>query len=44
MHNNFVCQLTDARRMDKNKQYKKQLNCINKLIQFSPSLTLCRKL
>ena len=29
MYNHFVCQLTDARLMNKNKQYKKQLNYIN---------------
>ena len=29
MHNHFVCQLTDARRMDVNKQYKKYLDYIN---------------
>ena len=43
MYNHFVCQLTDARLMDKNKQYKKnidkqttQLHC--------PSITLCQGL
>ena len=30
MNKHFVCQLTDARLMAKNKQYIKQLNCINK--------------
>ena len=29
MYNHFVCQLTEARLMDKNKQYKKHLNYIN---------------
>ena len=29
MNNHFVCQLTDARLMTKNKRYIKQLNCIN---------------
>ena len=34
MYNHFVYQLTDARLMDKNKQYKKQLNCTNKQHNF----------
>ena len=29
MNKHFVCQINDARRMTKNKQYLKQLNCIN---------------
>ena len=34
MNKHFVCQLTDARLMTKNKQYLKQLNCINKQHNF----------
>ena len=34
MNNHTVCQLTDARLMDVNKKYKKQLNCINKQHNF----------
>ena len=30
MYNHFVCQLTDARLMNVNKKYKKQLDYINK--------------
>ena len=29
MYNHFVCQLTDARLMDKNKKYKKK-SCLNR--------------
>ena len=34
MNKHFVCQLTDAVRMTNNKQYLKQLNCINKQNNF----------
>ena len=34
MYNHFVCQLTDARLMDKNKQYKKRLNSIDNQHKF----------
>ena len=34
MNNHFVYQLTDAGLMAKNKQYIKQLNCINKQHNF----------
>ena len=34
MYNHFVCQLTDARLMDVNKQYKKYLDYINKQHNF----------
>ena len=34
MYNHFVGQLTDARLMDKSKQYKKQLNSIDKQHKF----------
>ena len=34
MYNHFACQLTDARLMDVNKKYKKQLNSIDKQDNF----------
>ena len=34
MYNHFVCQLTDARLMNVNKKYKKQLDYINKQHNF----------
>ena len=34
MNKHFVCQLTEARLMTNNKQYLKQLNCINKQHNF----------
>ena len=34
MYNHFVCQLTDARLMDVNKQYKQRLNSINQQHNF----------
>ena len=34
MYNHFVCQLTDARLMDVNKQYKKHPDYINKQHNF----------
>ena len=35
MNKHFVCQLTDARLMTKNKHYLKQLNCINNKHNFT---------
>ena len=34
MYNHFVCQLTEARHVDTKKQYKKQLNYIDKQHKF----------
>ena len=34
MYDHFVCQLTDARLMDVNKKYKKQLNSLDKQHNF----------
>ena len=40
MNKQFVCQIKDARLMTKNKQYLKQLNCINKQHNFIVLRTL----
>ena len=40
MNKHFVCQLTDAVRMTNNKNYVKQLNCINKQHNFIVLRTL----